>query len=412
MSNNQLSDDTLIPLESFRLRASESTCLRSRCDSTINRMFPAPGRAGNCCPNDVNMLLAIFNQCRKATLEENPQLLHYTKFEVLDLLIDHPPFRFFDDDSALPDMRRYLTLLAEVLRSFKEDVKALQHDIRDKWYDGINNLDDVVQRARRTCPAEYQIESWDVAFLVKHCQYLIVGIQDSHSKGEKLYESGGQVVKGVLQGYGNQYADAWITAKTLLSRKRKSEDWHRSYIELEQLCFTTSARLDDPKRLEMTPPTDWDETELDAVIALKDSLDDELMKDVGMLSQMLKNTGARIGQALQASGPYEEHAHYFKYGILDLLYCLSFRVTNRKACFAEMVGAIQLVLERSHGAARMLHIKAIDLYYRINDFGNMDHINYGSAEERESIDLWITQHAAEVGSKEAESKYVTRLVVF
>lgn len=371
-------------------------------------MFPRPGRAPNCSPSDVNQLTAILYQSRRATLETAPRLLRYTKFVIIDELIDHLPFHFFDHESSLPDMRRYLNVLAEALRCFKEDVQALQHEFRDKWYKGITNLCDISQKVVRKCSKDWQVEAWDVAVLLKHCQYLVLSISDLHSKGDILFEFGGRVITGVLQGYGNQYADALQTANTLLSRKRQSADWHEIHLQLEQLCFISIARIGDGS-MEQTPTTTtWNEQELETLILLKDQLDDELMKDDGLgFGQAAKTLGGKLGEKFQSSGPYEENRYYFEYSLLNLMYFLLLRIQNRVACFEEIVGATQLVLERS--TSNFLHRKAIDLYNSIKVLGTADSVSYGRADDEKWIGDWMVQHETEFDTEENTRQYVKKV---
>ena len=148
---------------------------------------------------------------------------------------------------------------------------------------------------------------------------------------------------------------------------------------------------------------DWAELEHQTVIALKDTLEDELVHDPGRLSGVtrgLKTLGGIFGRKVMSSGQYEENDHYLKYGLLDLIYNLSFRVTNCKACFEEMIGAIQAVLERSHKSAEFLHRKAIDLFHKINEVGRTNNTVYGKVEEREVIIQWMAQHPTEVETEE------------
>jgi hypothetical protein len=379
-----------------RKRQPESECLRSKVETILSRVFPGRGRAANCCPSDLNLLLAVFNQSRKATLENTPRLSPYTKFNVLDELFTHLPYHFVNDDTAFHDMRRYLTLLAEVLRSFGEDVKALQHEYYSKWYNGINQLFAIANKASSP---DGLLEYWDTAVLLKHCQYLVLAIQDLSTRAETLFEFGGQVVKGILQGYGSQYSEAWITTKGLMSRRRNREDWHNLYLQYEQLCFTTVIRIADPKTTS-TDVIDWDATELEVTIALRDTLDDELLDEQNTAIQRLRHVGGRLGQIFQASGPYEENRYYFTYGILELLYYMTHRVTNRRACFEEIVGAIHLILERAERSANLLHRKAVELYHTVNNLGESDGITYGNGEERDYIEKWIGEHATQIDSKE------------
>jgi len=384
------------------IRRAESKFLRSQCNEILKRLFPDPGKVGDCSPTDIIMLLTIFFLNRKACLSRAAQLLPNTTCYATHKLITHPPYHYYHDQSAFIDMRRYLALLAEGLRSFREEVNALPHDVRNEWYDSINNLYDISDRARRTCPKEYQIELWDVMFFLKHCQYLIVSIKDSYSNGEILVEFAGHVVRGALQGYSGQYVDAMESLNAFMRRKRSRENWHQTYLDLEQLCFNALAHIEIDNGT-MTS-VDWDGLEHQTTILLKDTLDDELMNTPGIfsgISRGLRNMSGFLGRSLMSSGQYEENDHYFKYGLLDLMYHLSFRLKNRKACFEELVGAIHIVLKRSDtSSTSFLRRKAIDLYHQINDLGKMDNLEYGKSDEREAIERWMTEHPAEVEIQE------------
>jgi hypothetical protein len=68
-----------------------------------------------------------------------------------------------------------------------------------------------------------------------------------------------------------------------------------------------------------------------------------------------------------SAGPYEESTEYFAYGILDLMYQLSFWIQDRSSYFVEMINAVRLVLGKSSASLRTLRYKAIDLHRRIQD---------------------------------------------
>ena len=206
-----------------------SKFLRLKCNEILRRLFPDSGDIGDCSPTDIIILMTIFYLNRNASLAETPRLLPHTTSYAIHKLINHPPYHYYRNQSAFIDMRRYLILLAECLRSFREEINALSHDVRNQWYDCITNLYDISDRARQTCPPKLQIESWDVMFLLKHCQYLVLSIKDSYSGGEILFEFGGRVVRGVALGYGSQYVDALASLKAFMSRKRNRENWHQTY---------------------------------------------------------------------------------------------------------------------------------------------------------------------------------------
>ena len=140
----------------------------------IKRLLPDSAKAvGDCSSSDVNKLIAIFHCNRFAHRNHSPRLPRSTNLYVLNKLVNGSPFHDYHPQTGLVDMRRYLTLLTDVFRSFKTDGTAVEHVNRNEWYAGISRLDGICARARRNCLSTLQIELWDVAFLLKHCHYLL-----------------------------------------------------------------------------------------------------------------------------------------------------------------------------------------------------------------------------------------------
>ena len=191
-----------------------SDILHLVCQETIKQLFPDSGNIGNCRTQDILKLTAIFQRNRIAVKENRSQLPRQTKLYAADKLVTYVPFHDYDPKTALVDMHRYLSLLSEALRSFWEEGTALDHQFRNKWYSGLNNLNEIYERARRNCDPNLQIERYDVAFLLKHCQNILISIEDSYSVTDKAIEAGGHVVKSALQGYGGQYYDAGTSLRS------------------------------------------------------------------------------------------------------------------------------------------------------------------------------------------------------
>src|SRR5437762_2614605 len=115
----------------------ESLFLRSQCNEILKRLFPDSESMGDCSPTDLLLLMTIFYLSRVASLARAPRLLPQTICYAIHKLIRNPPYHYFNNQSAFLDMRRYLTLLAECLRSFRDSVNALPHDVRNQWYHSI-----------------------------------------------------------------------------------------------------------------------------------------------------------------------------------------------------------------------------------------------------------------------------------
>lgn len=187
----------------------------------------------------------------------------------------------------------------------------------------------------------------------------------------------------------DQLVDAKTSLKSIVSRKRSREQWHDDYLEMEKICFESSTNELDA-RAQSSP--DALAKELKTIIAIRDKLEVKFIRGYGRMHTTLWRLKKVIGKATlcsQASGPYEENAEYYKYGLLELMYQLSFLIHNREACFDEMVGAVKTVLEGSHKSADLLHLKAIEIYYRISNLGQSDGKHYGKVEERKAIQKWL-----------------------
>jgi hypothetical protein len=379
----------------------ESEVLRSQCQQILDRMYSDSGNpVGNVTITDVIGLLAIFQKNRTSLAAHKPRLLVPTKAYVLNQLLTRTPFHLFNQDTLF-DLGRYIALVAEVLRSFRDEDKliTIEHTLRDLWYlRGINKLSGILERAidLHERNGECEIEMWDAKITLKHCQYLLLGMNDSFTVRDRVFKKAGLVIRGILQGYGNQYVDAKGTLDEILQRQREREPWHEEYMKLEVQYLGTFAHAGGDVIRK-------GQKETAVVIDLRDALERELSQNATKHSSAV-NRGFRrfahkLGQHWQAAGPYEENDHYFEYLLLALMYKASFYLKSRLTCFGEMVGAIQSVLKWSHESADLLHLKATDLYERIDDLGRQDRAPYIKEEQRRTIEHWINTHP-----KSAEKK--------
>jgi hypothetical protein len=121
-------------------------------------------------------------------------------------------------------------------------------------------------------------------------------------------------------------------------------------------------------------------------------------KSNGSIENWIRSAKGSITNLLNDTGPYEEHAEYLRYGVLDLIYKLTFRIRKRSraACFAEYVKIICAILERSASPSGVLRTKATDLWNRILSLGEKDGLGYGKEEDREAIHCWINKRPYEV----------------
>ena len=368
-------------------------------------LFPEHGEnaLGDWDENDVLELTAIFEIARVFRHAETDKPL-LTKHTILRVLSKLTMGSLFQDHSAtaLIEKEQHLRLLSAALRLYKYEGTTLAHDRRDALYRGINELRASFEDDRRNCAPDQQIENCNVAFLIQHCQYLLVSIDDDESLSKAVVKRLGLAFDAGLSAWGSQLVDAKRNVRDIAKRQRSRPKWHDEYMRLEDISFTMYVRS---LRLEVQLPTmnteieEASEAELSATLMLRDSMEDALVEEPKKMYKFLQKlqTGlGRTSQVLLDCGSYEENAEYFRYGVLDLMYQLSYRIQAREQCLPEFVGIIKLVLERSHPSATLLHRKAIDLYRRINELGREANTKYGTPEDRRKIESWKNRHHQEV----------------
>jgi len=374
------------------VRPMESAGLRALAKGFVDRMYGGSSSVGIVVPADVIALLSVFQKNRTAFLSHEPRLLVNAKTYVLNKLLTRSPFHHIDL-GVLVDMRRYILLLTEVLRSFQDepDVITIEHVTRSIWYyEGINKMSHDLETAGRERSGNLEIEWWDAKITLKHCQYMLLSMGDSFRGPDYVLEKTKLVIRGVLQGYGNQFVDARATLNEILKGQRKREPWHEEYMELEAMYFENfgyAKEISDHQA----------HKEIHTVIALRNKLERELTSKTSRHSSTItkfQRALREVGRRVRASGPYEEHDYYFEYLLVDLLYKTSFRLTLdcRRRCFDEMIGGIRSALQLSHESAAPLHLKATDLYRRIDRLAKDDQVDYIKVDHRIFIERWIDKH--------------------
>ena len=377
----------------------ESAAMRLRVQALVDRMYGDSGTVGNVAPSDITSLLSVFQKSRIAFLSDEPRLLVNTKTYVLNKLLTRRPFHHIDQN-VLIDMRRYILLLAEVLRSFQDESCSItiEHRLRSVWYyEGINQMSHDLETASRARSSSLEVEWWDAKITLKHCQYMLLSMGDSFRVSDHLVEKTILVIQAVLQGYGNQYVDAKTTLKDILKGQRRLEPWHEEYMELEGMYFKTfgyAKEISDPQG----------QKEIHTVVQLRDKLEIQLTAKASRHSSIITSCQRAWGEAtggLRESGPYEENGYYFEYLIVDLLYKASFCLPLgcRRNCFREMIGGVRSVLRWSHKSAAPLHMKATDLYRRIDGQAKDDQVDYIKEEDRLFIEQWMNEHPGNIKNK-------------
>ena len=388
--------------------------LREKCNEALNRLFPDAGinEVSDWNSDDVMLLHAIFELARVARHAEttNPLLPRHTILRVLNKLATATPFQDISSDSLI-ELEQHLRLLAVALRLYKYERTSLGHKLRDDLYQGITRLSDKFSDDRRNCPPNLRIERWNVAFLLQHCQYILTSIEDSYSLAKTAASKVLMLIDGTLNGYGGQYTEARRLGREVARRHRTRSKWHDAYMRLEDLCFAIYARgvgIESEPAVARDELAELESEEKETSLDLRDALEDELINEPGSHYTLVKGMKRLVGQTTQIameSGPYEENAEYFKYGILDLMSELCYRIRNRSPCFEEFVAILRLALQNSHKSANLIHRKVIDIYQKILEFAENDGVIYGKLEDCSAIDEWMGRHANEFEVPETSKMY-------
>lgn len=280
---------------------------RDRCNVVLNRLFPEHGQGamGDWNHKDALELTALFELARvtRHAEAETPLLTRHTILRVLTKLSTCAPFYDFGETSLI-DLERCLRLLAAALRLYKYEGTSLKHDLRDSLYKGINTLSDLFGDNQKNHKdiENMQIEQESIAFLLKHCQYLLISIDDADSLSKIGARKVGKLFDGALAGYGNQYIDARKLGREAVSRQRLRPKWHDEYMRLEDICFTIYARA---VGIEVTPATAAELTELMneeqlAIHEIRDSMEDQLTEGPSKLYGVSKSVSKLWGKTTQS----------------------------------------------------------------------------------------------------------------
>jgi hypothetical protein len=313
-------------------------------------------------------------------------------------LADFPDLR---SATGLYDMDARLRLLALGLRLYKYDGQSLEQNLYTSVYNGITRLWEEIET---NCNRRYEtlgVEDFDVAFLLKHCQYLLASIESSGSFSK-------QVSKRAIHGFDLSMTRVSKPMVPVIKLQRSRPKWHDEYMVLEDICWSVFAgnirardfRDDDA----ITALVD---EAIETTNLLRDTMEIHLPepRKKTTVRNVFRRSAATALHIDTDSAPFEEKSEYLRYGILDLMYQLSFRIRSRsqRKCLPEFFKVVRLVLERSPPNATLFHAKATDLWNRFLEFGSKQ---YGDVEDLEAIKRWIDQNYEKAESKESSKKYL------
>jgi hypothetical protein len=300
------------------------------------------------------------------------------------------------DPRLLIDMEAHLQLLASAIRLYKYNSRSLDQDIHHDVLQGLKRLSDIIEENRSRRDEQLRIEEFDVIFLLKHCQFLLLSIDNSGSLGRTVARRAILAVDDVHNGDKHPYQDLKWVAAGILNRHRLRPRWHDEYIHLEDACrslFVRDLRLGGSRDRDTDIEALLEEATAAAHI-LREAMEAHLTqpRQQSRVNMIIKVVGSKATK--QETRAHDEQIDFFIYGILHLLYQLSFhcRKRSRFRCFVEYVRMIRMVLERSHSSAVILRWKASDLWNRMIDLGDKDGLRYGEDEDRQAIHCWMHQH--------------------
>jgi len=373
--------------------------LRNLCNAALSSLFPGDGEwtRGTWSEDDIRLLTAVFELERVSIHSElEKSCLHSSVIaKVLEKIGTGNLFPSPRSQTLLTEMDQHLRLLASALRLYKFHNTSLDHHLHDELYTGINQLTKTFQNARSRRGKSQKVEDGNVAFLLTHCQSLLVSIDSSDSLAKRVSRKFILAVDGALAGFGEQYQDVRKIGLQLAKRKRCQPAWHPEFLQMDDVCYAIFARDIHLRGMSASEMGSLLDDEAEASELLYNSLEEhsQCLALGGRVRGALKKVTGMITQTVQNSGPYEESADYFQYGILDLMYQLSFRIRrqSRKPCFEAFVSAVRLSLDKAHSSAWSLHRKAVDLWNHVNEVGEYDYVLYGKPEDREFVDRWIRQ---------------------
>ena len=101
--------------------------------------------------------------------------------QILEALTLRNFFPDFSSSQLLIDMEQFLRFLAFALRLYKYHSKSLEQTVHQTVYKRISDLWNAFEKYRDKRNPKYRVDDWNIAFLIKHCQYILLSIESSES---------------------------------------------------------------------------------------------------------------------------------------------------------------------------------------------------------------------------------------
>jgi hypothetical protein len=367
------------------------------------------GIRGSWNADSVRTLIAVFELQRLELHSEveDQHIDHGLLARVIHELATRSYFTDHRSPSLLIDQELHLRLLAGAIRLYKYNGRSLDHQVHQDLYQGLSRLARMLEDNRKSTDERLKVEESNVDFFLKHCEYLLLSIDNTESLGHSIARRA--VLTMDTAGGAEHHPHLELWSLEVIQRQRTRPKWHNEYLHLEDACWAVFAS--DLRTRGSSNINALLEEAITATSLLRNSLEAHLpqkQQPQSKVNKVLKRAVSGFANGVPDASQGEEHIEYMHYGILDLLYRLSFRCRKRSRikCFAEYVRIIKIILERCPATAG-LRTKATDLWNRLLDLGEKDGIGYGEEEDRQAVHGWTSQHPDETEALEYSASSFT-----
>jgi hypothetical protein len=380
--------------------------LRERCTTAIKVHLPQKGLrfGGTLGEESIGVLMAVF-ELQRVELQSELDDQHINNSVISDVIYELSTGSYLSDHQSstlLVDMESHLRLLASALRLYKYHGKSLDQQIYQDIYRGMNKLSEIFENNRQWRDDKLKIEELNVAFLLKHCFCLLQSIDSTDCLDRAVARRAILAFDGTVPSFQAPSYQA-LRSRTLEAFKRQMLrlKWHEEYLLLEDACWSI---FGGDVRGHSSKDTDIQILQAEALAAtgiLRESIETHVspQRQESRRIKFMRNSKS-------AQDVYDEFTD-LHYGILDLLYQLSFRMRKRSRakCFLENVKLIRYILEQ---CSPVLRPKATDLWNRILELGDQDRLAYGEEDDRHAIHRWINEHLDDSEAHDHSALYTLR----
>jgi hypothetical protein len=359
--------------------------LRERCATAIRVHLPQKGTRfrGTLSDESIRILMAVF-ELQRVELQSEMEDEHIDNNTIRDVIYELSTGSYLSDHQSptlLLDMDSHLRLLASALRLYKYHGRSLDQQVYQDIYRGLTGLSEIFENNRQWRDERLKIEESNVGFLLKHCFCLLQSIESSDCLSRVVARRAILALDGAVL----QHQALGSTSLEAYKRQVSRPKWHDEYVHLEDNCWSI---FGGDVRTHSSRDTDIQILQAEALAAtgiLRESIETHVSL------QRPEPRKYKLSRNSKSTQDMHDEFTDLHYGLLDLLYLLSFRMRKRSRhkCFLENVKLIRFILERCSPALRP---KATDLWNRILELGDQDGLAYGEEDDRQAIHRWINEH--------------------